>query len=331
MFARQLPIPLIPPPCSDSYRQGDPIDSATPGRSVATLVFSSFSYTVLTCQAGIFFSQRISFHRQVYLMGVVDQSVEDGVGDGGIADLLVPVIHRELTGDDGGGVTVPLLDDLQKVSSFGVGHGGEPEIVNHQDMGIGEFADDLSVTSVSLGEGHLVGELGRTDVERAVSLPTCLIAQGAGEEGFSRAGGAGDNNVVVTLDPVAGDEAHHDRLIDSPGGFVVDILHAGVELQPGVFQISFHPVIFFPCPLAIHNEAETFREGESVQIRLIDLVGEGLRHTGQLQGVELVESLLIKHGRSPFAGNIPGPGCCNERSVFPGRGIPAGPVCRGWF
>jgi hypothetical protein len=56
-------------------------------------------------------------------MGVVDQAVEDGAGDGGIADLLVPVIHRKLTGDDGRGMTVSLLDDLQKVSSFGVDHG----------------------------------------------------------------------------------------------------------------------------------------------------------------------------------------------------------------
>ena len=264
-------------------------------------------------------------------MCVVDQAVEDGVGDGGIADLFVPVIHRELTGDDGGGMTVPLLDDLQKVSSFGVGHGGEAEIVNHQDMGIGELADDLSVTSVSLGKGHLVGELGRKDVESTVSFPARLVGQGASEEGFSHAGGAGDNNIVLTFDPIAGDEAHHDRLIDPPGGFVVDILHAGVDLQPGVFQVSLHPVIFFPGPLTVHDEAKTFCEGEPVQIRLIDLVGEGLRHTGQLQGVELVEGLLIKHDRPPSAGNIPYPGCCNERSVFPGRRIPAGPVCRGWF
>jgi transcriptional regulator with XRE-family HTH domain len=38
-----LRIPMIPPPCSDSKRQGVPIHSATPGRSVATLVFISFS------------------------------------------------------------------------------------------------------------------------------------------------------------------------------------------------------------------------------------------------------------------------------------------------
>jgi len=157
-------------------------------------------------------------------------------------------------------------------------------------MGIGEFADDLSVTSVSLGEGHLVGELGRTDVERTVSFPAGLVGQGTGEEGFSRAGGADDNNVVVTFDPVAGDEAHHDRLIDSPGGFVVDIFHAGVELQPGVFQVSFHSVIFFPGPLAIHDEAETFREGESVQIRLINQLNHCLRqwYNKKVQPCELL-------------------------------------------
>jgi hypothetical protein len=137
----------------------------------------------------------------------VDQSVEDRV-----ADLLVSVIHGKLAGNNGGGMTVPLLDDLQKVSSFRVGHGGKPEIVNHQDMGIGEFAYDLSVTSVSFGEGHLVGELGRTGVVRALSFPAGLVGQGAGEKGFPRASGAGDDDIVVTFDPIAGDEAQRTKL-----------------------------------------------------------------------------------------------------------------------
>ena len=89
-------------------------------------------------------------------MGVMDQPVKDGIGDGGIADLFMPVLHGELTGDDGGGMAVSFLNDLQEVSSFGVGHGSETEIVNHQDMGLGEFVDGFAVASVSLGEGHLV-------------------------------------------------------------------------------------------------------------------------------------------------------------------------------
>jgi len=194
-------------------------------------------------------------------MGVVDQAVEDGVGDGGISDLFVPVIHRKLTGDDGGDMTVSLLDDLQEVSSFGIGHGSEPEIVNHQDVDPGDFVDDLSIASIAFGHSHLVEELGGPDVESAVSFPAGLVGQGASQEGFSHPGGAGDDDVMVALDPIAGDKAHHDGLIDAPRGFVVDILHTGVELQSGVFQVPTHSVIFLPGPLAVHDEAETFFKG----------------------------------------------------------------------
>ena len=89
-------------------------------------------------------------------MGVMDQPVEDSIGDGGITDLFMPVLHGELTGDDSGGMAMPFLNDLQEVSSFGVGHGGEAEVVNHQDMGLGEFGNGFAVASVSLGQGHLV-------------------------------------------------------------------------------------------------------------------------------------------------------------------------------
>ena len=89
-------------------------------------------------------------------MGVMDQPVEDSVGNRGIADLFMPVRYGKLTGDDGGGVPMSLLNNLQQVSSFSVGHGGEAEIINHQDLGIGELVDDFAVASVSLGQGHLV-------------------------------------------------------------------------------------------------------------------------------------------------------------------------------
>jgi len=32
-------------------------------------------------------------------MGIVNQAVEDGIGDGRIANLFMPVIHRQLAGD----------------------------------------------------------------------------------------------------------------------------------------------------------------------------------------------------------------------------------------
>ena len=32
---------------------------------------------------------------------IVNETVKNGVGDGGIGDYLMPVIHRDLAGDDG--------------------------------------------------------------------------------------------------------------------------------------------------------------------------------------------------------------------------------------
>ena len=46
----------------------------------------------------------------------VDQAVEHGVGNGRIADVLVPMRDRQLAGDHGGGAAVAVVDDLQQVT-----------------------------------------------------------------------------------------------------------------------------------------------------------------------------------------------------------------------
>ena len=61
-------------------------------------------------------------------------------------------------------------------------------------MGLCEFVDGFTITSVSFGQGHLVGELGRANIEGAVSFPAGFVGQGAGEERFPGAGGTGDND-----------------------------------------------------------------------------------------------------------------------------------------
>ena len=49
-------------------------------------------------------------------VGVVDDPIEDGVGQGGIADEFVPAIDRKLAGDDQRAGVVAVLDDLQQVA-----------------------------------------------------------------------------------------------------------------------------------------------------------------------------------------------------------------------
>ena len=48
-------------------------------------------------------------------LGVVDETVENGIGVSGIADHLVPFIDRQLAGDDGRTAAVAFFENLKKI------------------------------------------------------------------------------------------------------------------------------------------------------------------------------------------------------------------------
>ena len=52
---------------------------------------------------------------------IVDEPIENGVGNGGVGDHLVPVIDRHLAGDDGGATLMPVINDLEKFATLVAG------------------------------------------------------------------------------------------------------------------------------------------------------------------------------------------------------------------
>ena len=51
-------------------------------------------------------------------MCVVNEAVEDGVCEGGVADGFVPLVNGELACDDGGGAAVAVFEDFQQVTAL---------------------------------------------------------------------------------------------------------------------------------------------------------------------------------------------------------------------
>lgn len=51
-------------------------------------------------------------------MGVVDEAVQDGVSQGGIADGLMPVLDWKLAGDDGRAAAMAIFEDFQQIASL---------------------------------------------------------------------------------------------------------------------------------------------------------------------------------------------------------------------
>jgi len=63
---------------------------------------------------GPLLAQAFSF--QLDAMGVVDEPVQDGVGQGRVADDVVPAVDWHLAGDDQRPGIVAIFDDLQQVA-----------------------------------------------------------------------------------------------------------------------------------------------------------------------------------------------------------------------
>jgi hypothetical protein len=76
------------------------------------------------------FPHRISF--ELNPVSIVDEPIEDGVGESRIAEVIMPEIDRELAGDEGGGGSVSILDHFEQVSAFGIGRRGQAQVVQDE-------------------------------------------------------------------------------------------------------------------------------------------------------------------------------------------------------
>jgi len=136
----------------------------------------------------------------------VEEPVADGVGQRGLADVIVPLGRGELTGDDRGAAAVPVLKDLEQVAAFLVLHGRERPIVEEEDVHPGELAEEAAVGAVGAGQAEVIEQPGGPAVVGAVAAAAGLVGEGTGDEAFAGAGGAGDEDLLMLVDPAAGGE-----------------------------------------------------------------------------------------------------------------------------
>ena len=72
---------------------------------------------------------------QLDAVGVVDDAIEDGVGERRVADEFVPAVHGNLAGDQQRALLVAVLDDLQQVAPLLGGQRFRTPVVEDQQPG----------------------------------------------------------------------------------------------------------------------------------------------------------------------------------------------------
>ena len=223
-----------------------------------------------------------------------------GVGQRGLPDVVVPLGRWKLAGDDRGAAAIPVLEDLEQVAALLVLRRGQAPVVEQEDVHPRELAEEPAIGPVSARQAEVIEQAGGPAVVGAVAAAAGLVGEGTGDEALAGAGGAGDEDLLVLVDPAAGGELADHGLVELAAGRVVDGLEAGVrQLELGFLEGAGQALVLPGQPLGVDEQAEAFIEAEGGQLGVLLLLGPGLGHGRQLEGVQLVEGRGGEH-RPPY-------------------------------
>ena len=88
-------------------------------------------------------------------MGVVNDAIENGVGDRRLADHLMPLGDRQLRGDKGRFPAITLFEDFQEIKPLLISEGVRAPIVEDQQLDAGELVDQSWEAAVETGESQI--------------------------------------------------------------------------------------------------------------------------------------------------------------------------------
>src|SRR6266849_3673530 len=149
-------------------------------------------------------SEALSF--EVDAVCVVDEAIEDCVGDGGISDNFVPAIDGQLAGDDDRTGFISVLDDLEQIAALiGVERLRSPVIKNEQ-IETSDSTQHLGIAAIGAAECQGREETWHAMVRNCEVVPTSLVAEGASEPALADAAWPGDEEIMPCPDPVADGE-----------------------------------------------------------------------------------------------------------------------------
>ena len=111
------------------------------------------SFKTVLGSAALPFAHRFAVEFQA--IAVVNDAVQDAVGNGWIADLFVPVGNRNLRGQQQGPALVPIVTDLKEIAPFRVFKRRHGEIVQQQNVRAREFQEQAPEAAVGMCDSQL--------------------------------------------------------------------------------------------------------------------------------------------------------------------------------
>ena len=145
------------------------------------------------------FAQRLA--AELEAVGVVHDAIQDRVGERGLADQVVPAIHGNLTGDQGGAAAVALLDDLEQIATLLGPERLQAPVVEDEQLDPAERPHQPRVAAIAACQSEVGEHLRDPLIQDRTVVTAGLVAERTGKPTFADAGRPFDDQVLRLLDP----------------------------------------------------------------------------------------------------------------------------------
>lgn len=192
-------------------------------------------------------------------MGVVDQSIQDGVRECRFVDNVVPCVDWQLAGDQCRARAISVFDDFHQISALRRGHAFWSPIIEDQQVSFDELAEDTGEASVVVGKLQFGEQSRQTLVDDGRVVAAGLLPQGTGQPGFADTAGPGDQQVALLFDPAACSQLLEERLVQAAWRTEIHVFNAGIAMaELGGAQAGLEPLGRAVGNLSINKEPEPF-------------------------------------------------------------------------
>lgn len=208
-----------------------------------------------------------AFSGELKAVSVVNETVQDGVTQGGIADDVMPKFDGNLAGDDGRGAAMAIIKDLEKVAPFRGSENRQTPIVEDQELNATEGFEQAAITAVAARKGERFEQARDAVILDRAIVTAGFVAEGAGNPALAEPGCPCDEQVLVALDPVAADEPGEDGAIDAAWCAPIDVFHACALAQRRELEARRETFGVALGGFAINQQSDAFLERQGFEIR----------------------------------------------------------------
>ena len=80
----------------------------------------------------------------------MDETIENGIGQGRITDGVIPVLYRKLAGDDRGSRVIAIFKEFEQVAPVFITERREPPVIQAQQVRLGQGRQEFAIAAIAL-------------------------------------------------------------------------------------------------------------------------------------------------------------------------------------